>query len=62
MIGMKLKQARENAALSQRELSKVSGVGYGTISRLENGKQKANFPTRRALSKALDVKPFDIEW
>jgi DNA-binding XRE family transcriptional regulator len=59
---MKLKEAREKAALSQRELSKVSGVGYGTISRLENDKQKANFPTRRALCKALKVTPSDIEW
>jgi DNA-binding XRE family transcriptional regulator len=59
---MKLKEVREKVALSQRELAKVSGVGYGTISRLENRKQKANFPTRRALSKALHVEPSDIEW
>jgi transcriptional regulator with XRE-family HTH domain len=59
---MKIKEAREKATLSQRELSKASGVGYGTISRLENGKQKANFPTRRKLAKALDVDPSSIEW
>jgi len=59
---MKLREARIKAALSQRELSKASGVGYGTISRLENDKQKANFPTRRKLAKALGVEPANIDF
>lgn len=59
---MNLKEAREKAALSQRELSKVSGIAHSTLSCLETGKRKAQFPTPRAICNALHIKPSDIDW
>ena len=59
---MNLKEARKNAALSQRELSKASGIAHSTLSGLETGKRKAQFPARRAICKALHIKPSDIDW
>lgn len=57
-----LKELREKAALSQRDLSAMSGVAKATICRLEQGKQKAYPTTRRKLAQALKVKPGDIEF
>jgi transcriptional regulator with XRE-family HTH domain len=52
-----LKQLRRESALSQRDLSRMTGVAYDTISRLETGKQEAQHKTIRKLAAALDVEP-----
>lgn len=57
-----LKELREEAALSQRDLAAMSGVGHATICRLEQGKQKPTHKTRRKVAKALGVEPRDIEF
>ena len=59
---MKLKELREKAVLSQRDLAKLSGVAYATIARLELEKQKPTFVTIRKLAKALIVEPNSIEF
>jgi DNA-binding XRE family transcriptional regulator len=57
---MNLKQTREKALMSQRDLAEKSGVAHATISRIENGKNvKPNFTTKRALIKALGVDSID---
>ena len=61
-MGTKLKELREQAILSQRDLAEKAGVSYATICRLETGKQKPNFKTIRKLAEALDVHPGDIEF
>ena len=58
----KLKELREQAILSQRDLAAKSGVSYATICRLETGKQKPTFKTIRALAGALGVDPGEIEF
>jgi transcriptional regulator with XRE-family HTH domain len=40
--GDRLKLAREHEGLSQEELAKVSGVGQGTISKIERGDQNSS--------------------
>lgn len=50
-----LKRLREAKGLSQVELSKLARVPAETISRLERGRRRARFSTRRKLSRALDV-------
>lgn len=53
-----LKQLREERAMSQRDLARLSGVAQDTISRLERGGQKIRPSTRRKLSDALGVDSF----
>jgi transcriptional regulator with XRE-family HTH domain len=55
--GEKLRRLRRARALSQRDLSRVTGVAYDTISRLETGKQQAQPKTIRTLADALGVEP-----
>ena len=58
--GAELRRARRSRALSQRELSRKTGVAFDTISRLETGKQRAQPKTIRRLARALDVEPAQI--
>lgn len=46
---------REDRGISQRELSKISGVPQKTISRLENGLDIPKFSTLFKLMNALDL-------
>lgn len=54
-----LKRLRIRAAISQRELAKVSGVAASTIARIERG-EEAHLKTVRNLAKALGVQPADL--
>lgn len=58
--GAELRRARRSRALSQRELSRKTGVAFDTISRLETGKQRAQPKTIRRLARVLDVEPAEI--
>ncbi len=52
-----LRRAREDAALSQRDLAALSGLSQLTINDLEKGYRGAYFSTIRKLSRALGVPP-----
>ena len=55
-IGGRLRKAREQKGLSQRELARQAGIRYATISELENEKRSAmNTDTAKALARALGV-------
>ena len=58
--GTKLRRLRRERALSQRDLSRLTGVAFDTISRLETGKQKAQHRTIRKLAEALEVEPREL--
>ena len=58
----KLKELREKQFLTQEELAKKAETTTGTINRLENGKQKPRFGTRRKIAKALNVEPAEIDF
>lgn len=58
--GDKLRELRKRAALSQRELGKMSGVGQDTISELEANKHGAMGKTIRRLAQTLGVKPHEL--
>ncbi len=54
-VGGHIKQARENAGLTQTELSIRTGLPQSHISRLENGQHSPSFSTLDKISKALDI-------
>jgi len=56
----RLRELRDQAALSQEDLAKESGVSRGTIADLEAGKRPARPSTRRKLAKALGVEPVEL--
>jgi transcriptional regulator with XRE-family HTH domain len=55
-----LRHIREQAGLSQPELSERSGVAQGTISDIERGKRKPRGRTLRKLAQVLGVEVADL--
>ncbi len=58
--GRKLRILRERRVLTLRELAAASGIGFDTISRIENGHQDPRPGTLRALAAALRVDPEEL--
>jgi len=58
--GAGLRRLRRERALSQRDLSHMTGIAFDTISRLETGKQRAQPRTIRKLADALGVEPREL--
>ena len=56
----RLKELREERALSMRELASRSGVAHQTIYRLEHGQRNAHPRTVRHLAGALGVEPREL--
>jgi repressor LexA len=56
----RLKQLRRDRALSQRDLSRITGVAHDSISQLETGKRDAQPRTIRKLAEALGVEPREL--
>ncbi|MDP8939200.1 MAG: helix-turn-helix transcriptional regulator [Actinomycetota bacterium] len=58
--GERLRQLRRERALSQRDLSRMTGVAHDSISQLETGKREAQPKTIRKLAEALGVEPKEL--
>ena len=58
--GQRLRQIRRVQALSQRDLSRMTGVAHDSISQLETGKREAQPKTIRKLAEALGVEPKEL--
>ncbi len=56
----RLGKIRRALALSQRDLSRMTGIAFDTISRLETGKQRAQPRTIRRLADVLGVEPREL--
>jgi transcriptional regulator with XRE-family HTH domain len=56
----RLRELREERALSMRELAARSGVAHQTIYRLEHGQSNAQPRTVRHLAEALGVEPREL--
>ena len=59
-IGENLRRERIRALLTQQELAERAGVGYPTISRIENDHAEPHFRTIRKLAKALGIDPAEL--
>ena len=55
-----MRRVRRAHVLSQRDLSRMTGIAFDTISRLETGKQRAQPRTIRRLADALGVEPREL--
>src|SRR4030095_1336632 len=53
----RLRELRERAFLTQRELAAKSGIAHATVNRIELGRQEARIGTGRKLARGLGVEP-----
>jgi transcriptional regulator with XRE-family HTH domain len=58
--GVRLRQLRLGQALTQIELSRMTGISVDAISRLENELRSAQISTIRRLAEALRVEPREL--
>jgi len=57
----KLKQIRKDREITQQELSKMSGVSYSTLTKLESGIIKnPSFAVIFRITRALDIRLDDL--
>jgi transcriptional regulator with XRE-family HTH domain len=56
----RLRELRERAVLTVRDLSQQSGVSEDAITKIENGHRKARPSTLRKLAKVLGVQPQEL--
>ena len=59
-VGDLIRKCRENASMTQADLSEKAGFGEKTLSRLEMGKSNMRIDTFFTLAAALGVTPNDI--
>ena len=55
--GKKLRRLRRERALSQQDVTRLTGVAQATLSDLEGGKRGARASTLRKLAEALGTEP-----
>ncbi len=60
MDGERLRELRQEQALSLRELAGLTGVAFDTINKLELGRREAQPRTIRKLAQTLGVKPKEL--
>jgi transcriptional regulator with XRE-family HTH domain len=58
--GKALRHLRRERALSQQDLTRITGVAQATLSDLEGGKRGARASTLRKLADALGVEPREL--
>jgi transcriptional regulator with XRE-family HTH domain len=58
--GMKLRELRQERALSQQDLERMTRVAQSTLSALESGKRDAQPRTVRKLADAFGVEPREL--
>jgi transcriptional regulator with XRE-family HTH domain len=55
--GAKLRKLRRERALSQQDVTRISGISQATLSDLEQGKRGARASTLRKLAELLGAEP-----
>ncbi|MCA1738794.1 MAG: helix-turn-helix domain-containing protein [Actinobacteria bacterium] len=58
--GAKLRKLRRERALSQQDVTRISGISQATLSDLEQGKRGARASTLRKPAEALGVEPKEL--
>ena len=55
-VGLRIRQFRESAGLTQEGLAHAADIGRVTLVRLEKGEQTPRFKTLNAIAKALGIR------
>ena len=57
---LKIRAARKERGVSQRELARALGVAQSTLSRMERGERRVSVDRLIAIARALGVRPSDM--
>jgi transcriptional regulator with XRE-family HTH domain len=60
MIGVKIRQLREQQNFSLRKLAKITGLSHGFLCDIEHGRCNPSIKTLTIIASALRVKPESI--
>ena len=60
LLGKRIKEIRKKRGLTQEKLAECAGIETPSLSNIENGKNYPNHETLEKLSKALDVRPYEL--
>lgn len=60
LLGLRIKELRKRASLSQEVLAEKAGIEPTSLSNIENGRNFPSFITLENIMKALDVGYFDV--
>lgn len=60
LLGLRIKELRKRASLSQEILAEKAGIEPTSLSNIENGRNFPSFITLENIMKALDVGYFDV--
>ena len=58
-LGLRIKKARQDAGLTQKELGEAIGASRGAVSMWESGSNEPNFQTLQAIARVLGVR-YDV--
>lgn len=59
-IGKKLRRAREESGLTQKEVAKKAGIHYNHYNRIENDKAEPSVPVLEKIAKVLNIKSSEL--
>ena len=60
LLGKRIKELRKRQNLTQERLAELAEIEIPSLSNIENGKNYPNHETLAKISKALNVKPFEL--
>lgn len=60
MLGKRIKEIRKRRGYTQEKLAELASIETPSMSNIENGKNYPNFETLEKISKALNVKPYEL--
>ncbi len=60
LLGKRIKEIRKRRMMTQEKLAELAGIEIPSLSNIENGKNYPNNETLEKISKALNVRPFEL--
>jgi len=60
LLGLNIKQFRENSGLSQEELSERAGIAVPFLDAMERGEEWPGSSALSGIARGLDVNPYDL--
>ena len=60
LLGKRIKEIRKRRKLTQEKLAELAGIEIPSLSNIENGKNYPNNETLEKISRALNVRPYEL--
>ncbi len=60
LLGQRIKELRKRKKLTQERLAELAGIEIPSLSNIENGKNYPSYETLEKLSRAFEIRPFEL--